>query len=269
MPMSKNEPKHGKMFSIGKVAAAAGVSVQTVRIWERLGHVEATRTDGKQRMFSEAALRKVVERAAANRRKRDQPRLQPTANAANAELASTGIRIKRARLEKGLSQAEAAAKAGVSRSFIAAVERGESGVSIQTLARLADAFSIPMSEFAGDVPVGRVMRSAERPRTVVAGGVTWEELASPGSHDLEPAMLHVPPGQTSGGLVLRPGDIFAFVMQGEMVFEFGDIRETTRLLKGDAVIAEGGTPVAWKNDGEAAAICLWVEMIAPLRKDKR
>jgi transcriptional regulator with XRE-family HTH domain len=253
-------------FSIGKVASAAGVSVQTVRLWEKLGHIEAIRSEGKQRLFSEASMKAVVERAAANRRQREQIIIS---SSAETELASTGAKIKRVRLEHGLSQAQAAAKIGVSRSYIASIERGESGVSNQTLAKLADAFSIPMSKFAGDInSAERVIRSTERPRTVIAGGVTWEELAAPGKHEFEPALLYIPPGQSSGGLVVRPGDIFAFVTQGEITFEFGDTGEISELTSGDAITAIGGTPVAWKNDGETTAVCLWVEVISTLKKSK-
>jgi transcriptional regulator with XRE-family HTH domain len=266
VPKPKNTTEQNAQFSIGKVALAAGISVQTVRLWERLGYVEASRSDGKQRLFSDNALKSVVERAAANRRTRDQIRLTGTTD---TELASTGIKIKRARLEKGLSQAQAAAKVGISRSFIASVERGESGVSLQILARLADAYSIPLSKFSETTDsFGRIMRSTERPRTVIAGSVTWEELAAPGRHDFEPALLYIPSGQTSGGLVLRPGDIFAYMLQGEIVFQFGDTGEISRLAVGDAMTAIAGTPVSWKNEGQSVAICLWVETISALKKSK-
>jgi transcriptional regulator with XRE-family HTH domain len=258
--------KEPSRFSIGKVALAAGISVQTVRLWEKLGFVEASRTDGKQRLFTQAAMRIVIERAAANRRQREQIIVPASAE---TELASTGAKIKRARLENGLSQAQAALKIGVSRSFIASVERGESGVSNQTLAKLADAFSIPMSKFAGQLnSIGRIIRVSERPRTVIAGGVTWEELAVPGKHEFEPALLYIPAGQSSGGMVLRPGDIFAYVMQGEITFELGDTGEISKLTAGDAVTATGGTPVAWRNDSASLVICLWVEVISSLKKSK-
>jgi len=257
-------------YSIGKVAEAAGVSVQTVRVWERLGYVSAMRTPGGQRLFPESALRQVIAKAAANRRKRSEELQRPATDTTGAELASTGARIRRARLAKGLSQSEAAEQIGISRSFLAAVERGESGVSIQTLSRMADVFSIPMSKFATPVdPDRRVMRVADRPRTVIGGGVTWEELAPPGSHDLEPALLHVPPGQTSGGRIVRPGDDFAFMLQGGLVFQFEDTGETIKLGKGDALIVNGGTPFSWRNEGRSTATCLWVELITTVRKSSK
>lgn len=76
-------------------------------------------------------------------------------------LASIGMRIKRARLDRGFSQAEAALRIGISRSFLATVERGESGVSTRVLAKIAEAFGVSMSWFAvTKVLDGRLMRSA-------------------------------------------------------------------------------------------------------------
>lgn len=140
-------------------------------------------------------------------------------------------------------------------------------MSIQTLSRMADVFSIPMIKFAAAVdPTRRVMRVADRPRTVIGGGVTWEELAPPGSHDLEPALLHIPPGQTSGGFLVRPGNDFAFMLHGKLDFEFGDTGETITLAKGDALIITGGTPISWRNVRRSTATCLWIELITTLRK---
>jgi transcriptional regulator with XRE-family HTH domain len=252
-------------YSIGTLASAAGVSTQTIRVWEKRGLLASARSPGGHRIFHESTLEKAIELATAARRVREQR--PPMASPDSLELASTGMRIRRERLKQGLSQQRAAAQIGISRSFLAAVERGESGISIQTLAKMSDVFGIPMSEFAANNPVGssRVMRATERPKTVLAGGVTWEELARPGSHDMEPALLYIPTHQGSGGTVVRPGENFVYVLGGSLVFALGEHQEETRLGAGDALVIEGGTPVAWRNDGEETALCVWVELIIGIR----
>jgi transcriptional regulator with XRE-family HTH domain len=257
-----------QLHPIGRVAAAAGVSTQTVRIWERRGLIHSTRTKGGHRVFTSDMLRRAVDLASASRRAREQ-QLPGTASQQSLELASTGMRIRRARLAKRLSQQAAAQRAGISRSFLAAVERGESGCSVQVLSRLADTFAIPMSRFAPNpAAIGRVTRKSARPRTVLADGVTWEELAPPGSHDIEPALLYMPPGQGSGGPIVRPGDVFLLTLNGELVFYLGKHREEVRLGTGDAMIVDGGTPIAWRNPGRKVVTCLWVELISTLRKKR-
>jgi transcriptional regulator with XRE-family HTH domain len=264
----KNKQKTTQ-YSIGDVAKAAGVSVQAIRLWEQAGHVVADRTDGGQRVFTQAALRKAIEYSTSLRRNRKSAIKSINLDDAAQDLAVTGARIKGARLARNLTQAAAAAKIGISRSFLATVERGESGVSVQTFARMADVFDIPMSSFAGAVDATRrIMRAKDRPRTVLGGGVAWEELAQPGSFDLEPALLYVPAGQSSGGMIVRPGEGFAYVTQGNLTFEFGDTKEIVTLKKGDAVIITSGTPHLWRNTEKKMAVCIWLELIAPIRTQK-
>jgi transcriptional regulator with XRE-family HTH domain len=54
--------------------------------------------------------------------------------------------IRRTRLALGLSQEALAHEAGLHRTFIGHVERGETNLSIDNLERLADALDIPASE---------------------------------------------------------------------------------------------------------------------------
>jgi transcriptional regulator with XRE-family HTH domain len=257
-------------YSIGEVSEAAGVSVQTLRLWELRGHIEAGRTTGGQRTYTKDTLRKAVERATSLRRNRKSFSKRANLDEVKQDLVVTGARIKGARLARGFTQAAAAAKIGISRSFLATVEQGESGVSVQTLARMSDVFDIPMSSFAGAVdPTRRIMRAKDRPRTVLGGGVTWEELAQPGSFDVEPALLYVPAGQDCGGMIVRPGEGFAFVMKGRLTFEFGDTKEIVELKEGDAVIVKNGTPYKWRNTTKNMAVCIWLELIAPLLTQKK
>lgn len=55
--------RHGKgeaMLSIGDLAARSGVAASTLRYYERLGLIQATRTGGNQRRYEQAQLRRVA-----------------------------------------------------------------------------------------------------------------------------------------------------------------------------------------------------------------
>ena len=250
-------------FTVSDLADAAGVSAQTIREWERRGRLVAGRTPGGQRRFDEIARREARRLAAARRR---------AGHAAGAEdppedgveLARTGARIRAARLKAGLSQSEAAARVGVSRSFLSTVERGQSGVSVHVLAAMADVFGIPMGEFGPQLSPTAVLHPDDRPRTVLAGGVTWEELVTPG-RAMEPALLHVPAGQSSGGRVTRPGETFVFVLAGALDFEVEGTDHPLHLATGDALLVEGATAYSWSNPGPGPARCLWVEELPAAR----
>jgi transcriptional regulator with XRE-family HTH domain len=56
-----------------------------------------------------------------------------------------GQRLKEIREQKGLSQERLAALAGLNRTYISKIERGERNVSLQTAARLADALGVAVS----------------------------------------------------------------------------------------------------------------------------
>jgi transcriptional regulator with XRE-family HTH domain len=256
-------------YSIGAIARAAGVTTQTIRLWEKRGLITSVRSKGGRRLFTSDALRRAAELAANSRRsRRAVARSEPASDIMG--LASIGMRIRRVRIDQGLSQAAAARRIGISRSFLATVERGESGVSTRVLAKFADAFGIPMSWFASAKnPDSRVMRCSERPRTLLAGGVTWEELVAPGSHDLEPAMLFVPPGQSAGGVFVRPGEAFVLVLDGTMEFQTGERMESVRLNKGDTLIVDSGTAFSWRNPGRSTARCVWIEFIGAARRKSR
>src|SRR5262245_27579064 len=77
-------------YSIGAIAQAAGVSTQTIRLWEKRGEISATRSQGGQRLFAADALKRAAELAAQSKR------LRVTSNSAKpgtdtAGLASTGM----------------------------------------------------------------------------------------------------------------------------------------------------------------------------------
>ena len=250
-----------KYYTIGEVAREVGVSPQAIRIWEQRGYLTAERSKGGHRIFQEIALRRAVELKANVKRKQSNERVLSVSAQHGIELASTGARIRQARIKAGLSQSDAAKRIGISRTFLSAVERGKSGVSVQIHARIADAFEIPIGGLSPVSPVrGRVIRVAERPKTLLAGGVAWEELATSG-HELEPAVLIVPASQNSGGVVVRSGEIFVFLLSGFLTFRFQDTLEATTLKPGDAIIVTAGTPHSWCNEGPTTTTCIWVEHV--------
>jgi len=246
-------------FGVGELAAAAGVSVQTIREWERRGYLVAERTAGGQRRFDELA-RSQARAVAAGRRRREHAVGAPGPPEGGAELARTGARIRAARLKAGLSQSEAATRTGVSRSFLSTVERGQSGVSVRVLSDMANVFGIPMGEFAPGLAPTAVLHPDERPRTVLAGGVAWEELVTPG-RALEPALLHVPGGTDSGGRITRPGETFVFVLAGALVFHIDGTEAPLTVGEGDALLIEPATAYAWHNPTPSTSRCVWVEHV--------
>jgi quercetin dioxygenase-like cupin family protein len=82
-------------------------------------------------------------------------------------------------------------------------------------------------------------------------------------HGLEPAMLIVPPGATSGGPVARPGEIFVLLVSGQLRFDLLDEGERIDAVAGDALALEPGSTWSWENPGTAEARAVWVEQLGP------
>ncbi|MCL6637748.1 MAG: helix-turn-helix transcriptional regulator [Alicyclobacillus sp.] len=73
-------------------------------------------------------------------------------------MSSLGVRLKQIRLEKNLTVRELAQRAGVSVSYIYAIESGTRGFNIVKLQQLADALEVPLAELWGGTTATRPSR---------------------------------------------------------------------------------------------------------------
>ncbi len=57
-----------------------------------------------------------------------------------------GEKLRKLRKEQGFSQEELADRAGLHRTYVSSVERGERNVSLQTIDKLARALNLPIGD---------------------------------------------------------------------------------------------------------------------------
>lgn len=74
----------------------------------------------------------------------------PSRNRQHPVLVALGDTIRRARIERGVSQEKLALMAEVDRSYVGRVERGDNNVAVLTLARLAAALDMSLAELMKD-----------------------------------------------------------------------------------------------------------------------
>jgi transcriptional regulator with XRE-family HTH domain len=61
-------------------------------------------------------------------------------------LKAFGLRVREIRVQKGLSQEALARLAGIDRTYIGGIERGERNAGIKNVWRIADALGIPAAD---------------------------------------------------------------------------------------------------------------------------
>jgi transcriptional regulator with XRE-family HTH domain len=79
-------------------------------------------------------------------------------------LRALGHRIRELRTEQGYSQEGFADKCGVHRTFMGTVERGESNLSFQNIAKVATTLGVPLSTLFRDLEGGAQLLAAQSPK---------------------------------------------------------------------------------------------------------
>jgi len=250
-------------YLIGEAARQVGVSASALRLWERQGLVRPARR-GRYRLYTDADL----EHLKGVRRLRQVDRLNaPGIRRVLRDTVVTahdrridGRPLRRLRQRQQLSLREAAALAGVSVSFLSAVERGVSGASIATLQRLAAAYGTTLQELFGTARGTGPRLVRTRDRSVLRLGnpsVRIEQLAR-GATQLEPQLFVLAPGATSDGDYAHDGEEFLYLLSGSLTVWVGD-DETYRLREpGDALSFPSNLPHRWRNDAGEETRLLWI-----------
>lgn len=65
-------------------------------------------------------------------------------HAGSAELKALGLTIRKLRIEAGLSQEALALQAGIDRSYLGGIERGEHNVAVMNLVRISHCLGCPV-----------------------------------------------------------------------------------------------------------------------------
>ncbi len=177
-----------------------------------------------------------------------------------------GGRLREARRAKGLTLDDVASAAGFTKSFVSAVERGETSPSIGSLYRICEVLGISMSALfeMEPAPESNVVRRAAVEGTSFGGeGVVNYVLSPRGERRAQVIETRIAPGGSPGPeFWSHTGDlVLATVIEGAVEFRFAD--RTTVLRAGDTISYSPAEPHSWGNpDDEAPAVALFFEIPA-------
>lgn len=177
-----------------------------------------------------------------------------------------GRRLRALRLERGLSLAQAARRAGISVGMLSQIERGLSSLRVRTLWPLAAALAVEPGRLIDD---GRgeegdlyVVRRAGRKGLPVASEGIAKALLSPPGAVLTGLFVTVAPGAGTGGPpYAHDGHEFALVLSGELEVAIDGV--PYRVKAGDSFAFKSTLPHSFRNPGETPCEVVWINTARP------
>lgn len=170
-----------------------------------------------------------------------------------------GPRLRALRLARALTLSDAAERADVSVSFLSALEKGDSGVSVATLRRVLSLYGTTLAELSSSRAHGPHQLTRGGHRKAIGGrfeGVRIEQLAE-GPVLMEAQIFEVSAGGGSQGGYSHEGEEFVFVLDGSLEIKLGSGRPY-RLARDDCLYYSSTTEHSWRNPGRKTARLLWV-----------
>jgi transcriptional regulator with XRE-family HTH domain len=169
--------------------------------------------------------------------------------------ARVGAALRAYRLRRELSQSDLARLAGVSPSAISQVERGERGLSLETLMALSGRLNVTLDELLGgevtpDYRIGRLHNLADTPMGSVL------PLLDDAEAGLRAYLVSMPRSATVEAPFPHKGTELVGVVNGLVQILLSSGRPVLR--RGETLLATRRGIDGWRNVGDTDAQCIWV-----------
>jgi DNA-binding transcriptional MerR regulator len=264
-------------YTVNDVARMVGCSAATLRRWEAEGLVVPDRSPSGYRFYGSAHLSTLqriihlrhVERlnTAGIRRVlalEDRSHFPTPRVAAASPPVRAPLRALRRRHRLTLKQVAEATD--LSTSFLSAIERGQSGISAATLARLLSFYGTTPEEISRDGRVRRdirLSRPGERRTFINRSTATITELLASGSDlQMEAQLFTIEPGGGNQEGYSHDGEEFIFVIEGELEITLG-VRKRHVLRVGDCLYFHSRVKHSWRNASHLRSRVIWVNTPNP------
>ena len=176
-----------------------------------------------------------------------------------------GARLRARRLDRGLTIAEVAERAGLTAGFISQLERDLTSASLSSLYRICAVLGLRVGDLIDDVPAGRLIRREEQARRSLAlGNAEHLLLSSRDELRFHVTESHIPPGGSAGEVPYTlPADVeLVYVLSGSLELRVGD--EVHELEQGDTLTYSPRDPHTWRNPSETdEAVVFWTALPNP------
>jgi transcriptional regulator with XRE-family HTH domain len=173
-------------------------------------------------------------------------------------------RIRELRLERKMTLKELSEKTGLSISFLSQVERASSSIAITSLKKIADAVDVPITSFFEDYANKNyiVKTEEQKPFRIEGSGSIYTRLGGefPG-RAIEPMLVTLPSGQSTGKKMSHAGEEFYYVLEGNVVFDVDGKEYIVR--SGDSIHFPSTIPHSMQNpyDRNVKVLCFVTPVI--------
>ncbi len=169
-----------------------------------------------------------------------------------------GDKIKRLRLQRGLTQEELGARTELSKGFISQLERDITSPSIATLMDILEALGTDIASFFHETVDEKIVYGREDMFVKEQDdGVTIRWLVTNAQKNaLEPILVTLPAGGETVPDDPHEGEEFGYVLAGSITLLLGE--KAHRVHRGDSFCFRPNCVHALKNPGKREALVLWV-----------
>ena len=159
------------------------------------------------------------------------------------------MKVKKARLQKGLKITDVARISGISQGMISKIENSQVSTSLDTLQRLCQAIGLPISTLFNDFerPEGQALYTRAGQGLEVVGrgtdkGHKYQLLAYQrgGHRNFEPFLITMDDLSEVFPTFSHPGEEFIFIITGKLIYHHGN--KLYEMSEGDSLVFDGAIP---------------------------
>lgn len=171
-----------------------------------------------------------------------------------------GEKIKRLRLQMGLTQEELADRCELSKGFISQLERDLTSPSIATLNDILLALGSSLGQFFASASDAKIVFSEQdicvkEDGEGIKGSISWL-IPDAQKNVMEPILVDLGIGGETGLQMPHEGEEFGYVLSGTVTIEIGERREKAR--KGESFCFKPDAPHRLVNSGKVPCRILWI-----------
>ncbi|MBR3504323.1 MAG: cupin domain-containing protein [Clostridia bacterium] len=171
-----------------------------------------------------------------------------------------GEKIKRLRLQRGLTQEELADRCELSKGFISLLERDLTSPSIATLGDVLECLGTDLAAFFTEHAEEKLVFSEEdtyikEDGEVLKGTIRWL-VPTAQKNEMEPILVEMAAGGETDWDKPHEGEEFGYVLAGAVQIELGD--RIVKARKGESFYYKTTEPHRLLNPGKAPCRLLWI-----------